>query len=629
MNRLKKTFVRVPFLLLLISGTLITCNDDFVNTSPLTEVPQADVWKDAGLAEAFVTELYGGLGNGGFDEQMLASLTDEALFTHPGRGINTITESRVNSADRGWVNNTYAWVNMYQRIRAANLALEQLADPQFDNADHTAERLRGEAYFMRAYFYQQLLRYYGGIPLVDRTYQLGEADYTIARSTFDACVNFIVADCNEAATLLNGLTLASGRASYAAALALKARILLYAASDLHDMPTASANAPTIAAFSEPALLGYTEGSRTTRWQAAKDAAKQVVDLNAYAYQMDLALPATADEGTSYYTNVALARSGGERELIFARYFINAKNEGGGWVGRNNGPNGYHNWAGNTPLQNLVDDYPMIDGTPFDWNNPDHAAAPYTNRDPRFYATILHDGAGWKPRTADAQAKDPYNEIQTGQYEVVNSEGNVTTHFGLDTRQSSIEDWNGTRTGYYMHKFIDANPSIVDQNTRQEIPWPVLRYTEAVLNYAEACIELGEADEAKVWLNKIRYRAGMPAITTTGEALRQDYRNERRLELVYEEHRYHDARRWMIAPTTLGAPPAGIIFIEGEIIPGHQSQLQGNVYRHNPEHYHYTYTPLTIDPGIENRLWLDKMYYVPIERDEMNRNDKLVQNPGYD
>jgi hypothetical protein len=310
-------------------------------------------------------------------------------------------------------------------------------------------------------------------------------------------------------------------------------------------------------------------------------------------------------------------------LIFARYFVNAKDEGGAWVGRNNGPNGYHNWAGNTPIQNLVDDYEMMDGTAFDWNNPDHAAAPYTDRDPRFYATILYDGAPWKPRTADAAGKDPYNQIQTGQYQIVNSSGNVVSYFGLDTRQSSIEDWNGTRTGYYMKKFIDPNPAIVDQNTRQQIPWPFLRYTEAVLNYIEASIELGDEAEALLWLNQIRFRAGMPAVAETGTALRDRYRNERRVELAYEEHRYHDARRWMIAPETLGQK-AGRINITATLKPGKDVR----VYKYDPDNYNYKYEPLDIDPGIENRAWLDKMYYLPIHRDEINRNNKLVQNPGY-
>ncbi|MDJ1501672.1 RagB/SusD family nutrient uptake outer membrane protein [Xanthocytophaga agilis] len=619
MNKIKYIYLSIITTLFLITS----CNDDFLNTKPLGEVSEADVWTDPALTEAFVTQIYNGLGFGGFYEEMLASLTDEALFTHPGRGINTFMESRSNPADRGKVNITQDWPAMYQRIRACNLALKNLASPQFENTNGIVERLRGEALFMRAYYYHQLVRYYGGVPLIERPYELGEADYTVVRNTFEECVNFIVKDCDEAAQLLDGKTMANGRASKAAALALKSRILLYAASDLHDIPTASAKSATIGGFSDKNILGYIDGSRDARWLAAKNAAKAVLDLPGYGYQTNLSAPVTPAQGTTNYMNMSLSKGGGESELIFARYFINLKTEDGGRVGLFNGPNGYHNWAGNTPIQNLVDDYEMMDGTSFDWNNTAHASAPYQNRDPRMDATILHDGSPWKPRTADGAGKDPYNQIQTGQYQIVNSENKVVSYFGLDTRQSSIEDWNGTRTGYYMRKFIDPNPSIVDQNTWQEIPWPFFRYTEAMFNYAEACIELGEDEEARTWLNKIRFRAGMPAITESGDALKQRYRNERRIEMAYEEQRYHDARRWMIAPETLGQK-AGIINITATFKPGKSLTL----YKYDPQIYNYIYKPLNIDPGIENREWKDKMYFLPISRDEINRNAKLVQNPGF-
>jgi starch-binding outer membrane protein, SusD/RagB family len=616
-NILKKLSIGCITALFLVTG----CNDDFVDTTPLTEVPAEDVWQDAGLTEGFVTDIYAGFGNGGLDEQMEASLTDEAIFTHPGRGINTVTEARSNPADRGWVNNTIDWPNMYQRIRAANLALKNLETPQFDDPA-LASRLKGEALFLRAYYYHQLVRYFGSAPLIDRPYELGEADYMAPRNTFEECVNFIVKDCNDAAALLKGKTMASGRATEAAALALKSRILLYAASDLRDIPTAKAKSSVIAAYAKPELIGYVSGSRTERWQKARDAAKAVLDQPGLGYELNLTAPATAAQGTTNYMNLSLARGGGEKDMILGRYFIDAKSEGGAFVGRNNGPNGYHNWAGNTPLQNLVDDYEMMDGTRFSWSEPAKAQAPYKDRDPRFYATILYDGAPWKPRTPDVAAKDPFNEIQTGVYQL-GSAASPVPYFGLDMRQSSVEDWNGTRTGYYVRKFTDPNPAIIEQSGRQQIPWPIFRYTEAVLNYVEASIELGQDVEARTWLNKIRFRAGMPAVTESGDALRQRYRNERRVEMAYEEQRFHDARRWMIAPQTLGNK-AKIIDIKGTLKPGADVKL----YRYDPTKYNYTYTPQDIASGIENRAWNDKMYYLAIHRDEINRNKNLVQNPGY-
>lgn len=631
MKRFKKYQVFV-WCLWTIAACTVACNDNFVNTKPLGEVSDEAAWQDAGLAEAFVTEIYNGFGQGGFDEEMLASLSDEAMFTHPGRGINVITEARSNDADQGWNSQisggTHNWGNLYRRIRATNVAIQNLEDPQFDNASGIADRLKGEALFLRAFFYTELLRYYGAVPLVDRVYGLEDDDYTIARNTFEEQVEFIVADCDQAATLLADAPTVDGRASSAAALALKARVLTKAASDLHDIPTASAKSETIRGYEKPEYVGYVSGSQTERWQRAKTAAKEVIDTYGPGYMMDLTEPVTAEEGTENYLSMAMGggssavSANGKADLILGRFFIDLKDEGGNYVGRNNGPNGYHNWAGNTPTQQLVDDYPMADGTRFDWGNPAHAASPYENRDPRFYATILYDGADWKPRTTDVAGRDPSNQIQTGQYEVMQG-GNKVIHYGLDTRNSSVEDWNGSHTGYYMRKFIDPDPAVVDQNTRQFIPWPVLRFTEVVLNYVEACIELGEDEEARTWLNRIRFRAGMPAITASGDALREAYRNERRIELVYEEHRFHDARRWMIAGETLGRK-VGIIRVFGRL----KSGSTVSVYRYDPESYDYTYTVGTVDPGIENRQWLDKMYFIPIHRDEMNRNDKLVQNPGY-
>lgn len=598
-----------------------SCNDDFVNTQPLDQLAETAVWTDGSLAEAFVSEIYAGLGNGGFDEQMNASLTDETMFTHPGRGITTITESRSNPADNGWINGTLSWGNMYSRIRAANLALRQLETPQFTNPT-LVDRLKGEAKFMRAYYYQQLLRYFGGVPIVDKPFALDDTDFLSVRNTYEECVNFIVKDCDEAAVLLDGKTLVAGRATKAAALALKSRVLLYAASDLHDIPTAKAKSSVISAYAKPELVGYVSGDRKARWEKARDAAKAVVDLPGFGYQLGLSAPAAQADAVNNYRNASLSQNGGEKELILARYFINAKQENGGRQGLFNGPNGYHNWAGNTPIQLMIDDYEMMDGSKFDWTNPTHAAAPYTNRDPRFYASILHDGSNWKPRTSDVAAKDPANQIQTGTYEVMNGSSKVP-HFGLDTRKSTVEDWNGSYTGYYVRKFIDPNPSIVDQNTWQQVPWPTLRYTEAIFNYAEALIELGDDATARTWLNKIRFRAGMPALTESGDALKQRFRNEKRIEMYLEEQRYHDTRRWMIAPTTLGRKANGIN-INGTLKAGKNVTL----YKYDPTNYDYTYKVFEIDPGKENRAWLDKQYYLPIHRDEINRNNKLVQNPGY-
>ena len=616
-------------LLFIITVVLFACNKDFLNTKPLGEVSSEDVWKDGALTEAFVTEIYNGLETGGFNEQMLASLTDEAVFTHTGRSINTVNEGSLSPSNTGWVSGTYNWATMYSRIRSCNVALENIRTATFDN-QALKDRLSGEAHFLRGYYYQQLVRYYGGVPLVDKAYGLDE-DYTIARSSFEDCVNFIVKECDSAVALLDGVSIAKGRATANAALALKSRILLYAASDMHDVPTLQAKTTLLANFSTPEVLGYTSGDRNTRWQAAKDAAKAVMDAAGSGYKLNLNAPVSAEEGKNNYMSIAMG--GGSKapgvdasaasEIIFGRYFVPEKDEGGSYQGLYNGPNGYHNWAGNTPIGLLVDDYEMMDGSKFSWSNPVHKAHPYVNRDPRLYSSILYDGASWKPRDLISGNVDPANQIQTGQYDLKIG-GTLVNFNGLDTRSSTIEDWNGSRTGYYVRKFIDPDPGIVDNNTRQYLPWPFFRYTEAVFNYIEACIELGEDPEARDWLNKIRFRAGMPAVTESGAALRDRYRNERRIEMSFEEQRYHDARRWLIAPTTLGRKIT-FISVLGKFKPG--KELNGT-YKHDETIYDYTYTSV-VDQNHEDRTWVDKMYFRPINLDEINKNGKLVQNPGYD
>ena len=180
---MKKTRI---YNLVIAAGILLflaSCKKDFLNTSPLTSIPSAATWADGNLAEAFVTNAYNGLGNGGWFEQQLASLSDETVFVHPGRNINTINGGTLTPSNTGWIDGTYEWGNMYNYIRSCNVSLENLKTATFDNADLNA-RLQGEAHFLRAYYYQQLLRYYGAIPIVDHTYGLNE-DYSIARNTYE------------------------------------------------------------------------------------------------------------------------------------------------------------------------------------------------------------------------------------------------------------------------------------------------------------------------------------------------------------------------------------------------------------------------------------------------------------
>ncbi|NAS10779.1 RagB/SusD family nutrient uptake outer membrane protein [Poritiphilus flavus] len=608
---------------------LVACSEDFLDTEPLDKVSADATWSNGALSEAFVFNVYSYLNYGGFEEEGLSAITDEAMFTHSGRGINVITEGTLSDAGTGNNRIVPQWDELFLAVRQANIAIQELPESTFNDSD-LRDRLLGESLFLRAFYYHQLMRYYGGVPLIDRPYELNE-DYSIARNTFAENIDFIVGDLDQATTLLQGKPETPGRASMLSAMALKARVLLYAASDLRDGPTASANSSVLGSYANLELVAYPSGDRTARWNAAKAAAKAVLDATT-GYKLDLAAPVSAEEGRNNYISIAMGGgssvgdAAARAELLFERTHTPLFTVESGWPlggihqGINNGPNGYHNWAGNTPIQLLVDDYQMMDGSDFDWNNPTHAADPYANRDPRFYATVLYDGADWKPRPSDVAGIDPVDQIQSGAYD--DGSGGIIP--GVDTRESPIENWNGSRTSYYVRKFIDPDPGLVDnQSSAQVVPWPFIRYTEMALNYAEACLETGDEGEARTWLSRIRFRVGMPEVTESGAALMDIYRNERRVELAYEEHRFFDARRWMIAAETLGRG-IKVMNVQATLKAGQTPHVP---YRHDKDVYDYTYTVVD-NTETETRTWDDKMYYFPISRDELNRNELLVQNPGY-
>jgi starch-binding outer membrane protein, SusD/RagB family len=569
-----------------------SCNTDFLNPAPEDRFGDAAVWQDPALVEAFVNEMYRGL-NHGLRELMLGSLADESQFIH-NYGSAQVVQSNLTSADVGSFSrgdfDEFNWTALYGRIRQINLFLANIESVPFTDEAWRA-RLKGEVHFLNAYFYHNLVRLYGGVPLVTKDYGLQD-DFLIPRSSLEESIQYVVDESDLAASLLPpthaGGSSDIGRATKGAALALKARMLLYAASELYNNPSWAGG------YANPGLISTT-GSRTAKWQAAKDAAKAVMDLGIYTLQ-------NTGSPVKDYIDLFLLKD--SKEAIFSRYFIKSRGwEDGALPGLANGPNGYHNWGGNTPIQELVDDYEMTDGSEFNWSNPVHAAAPYENRDPRFAASILYDQALWRPRPSDVKDIDPVGKVIIRSVETASGVFNP----GLDTRDGPIEDWNGGYSGYYLRKFID--PSVVHEYAaaggNQEAPWHFFRYGEILLNYAEACIGLGEEAEAKTYLNLIRARAGMPDITESGQALIDRYRNERRIELAFEQHRYFDIRRWMNAPDAMGRNANGIVITQ---------PLVGPV----------TYTL----NKVQDRAWNNKMYFLPIILDEINRNKNLVQNPLY-
>ena len=576
---------------------LAGCDSSILDVRPKDQLSDETVFADGNVAESFLNDIYRGVGHG-LNGTTLWSLTDDGHNTRGG-GTTQHMQSNITPSNMGAIGGDryahYRWRDLYRSIRLANIFLAEIDSATFDPAKR--QRMKGEAHFLRAFFYHNLLRIHGGVPLITKVYGLND-EFEAPRNSFAETVAFIVAEADSAAALLPLTHGAAdlGRATKGAALTLKARVLLYAASDLYNRNPSG----------QPET-GYIGGDRAERWRAARDAAKAVMDLG--VYQLFRATPGAGESIPDNYNGIWLNPT--NAEIVFARYFLTSRGTTDiPNVGRYDGPNGYRNWGSNTPTQNLVDAYRMADGSKFDWNDAAKAAAPYANRDPRFYASIHFDGARWVPRPSDIVRLDPVGIVQTFT-KLTLPDG--TTVPGLDSRAGPIESWNGTYSGYYKRKAID--PAVDHQFVSQEVPWLFFRYAEILFNYAEASMELGDEDEARRVLNQIRRRAGMPEFTptTTGTALRDEYRNERRVEMAFEEQRFFDARRWMIAPQVFGENARGVDITVKAADALDRSTYHGYAYR-------------LID--VEQRRWDDRMYFMPIPRDEMNRNPLLKQNPGY-
>ena len=604
-------------ILFLVAGMTYSCASDFLDIEPLSEYSDAAVWNDPALIETFVNNIYRNALGWPYSIERLSDYSDESHFT-PDWDVTNFNKCLMTSDGlMGWEVDWatphtlhFRWGPLYSNIRACNLYFEKIQDATFDDPTGLVDRMNGEVYFLRAYTYHYLAALYGGVPIITEPYGLNE-EYEIARNSYEETVNQIVSDLDMAASLLplenEGGDL--GRATRGAALHLKARTLLYAASDLHH--NQSDYAP---GFSNPELLGYVGGNQTARWQAAKDAAGDVMDLGLYSlYEAD---PAAGDDIAQNFIDYFISY-GYENEDILLQYYTPKTEEG--WDGYNPalycGPNGYHNWGNNVPLGELVDEYEMTDGSSFDWSNPAHQASPYTDREARFYATILYEGADWRVRPSDVQGIDPWNKIQVGH--VYDMSGALLVP-GVDTRSGPIEDWNGGKSGYYVKKFVDA--SVDPQYVKQDIPFRHFRYGEVLLNYAEACIETGDEDDARTYINMIRTRAGQPDITETGDALRQRCRHERRVEMAYEDQRFWDLRRWVIGPDAYHQTHRVDVRYETDQAATNYRQADGSTWG----------TPIFSEAelGGDARAWLDKAYFFPIMRDEMNKNTMLIQNPGY-
>lgn len=484
---------------------VVGCNHDILDKQPTDRLSETAVWTDANLVTTFVTSKYRDLGfgfNWNGDEVMWASMADESMFRHD-YGVWAINKSELTPANLGILSsgaaeyngNMNPWAKNYRYIKDANTFFERIgAVPGMSTEQRN--QLTGEMKFLRAFRYFDLVRNYGGVPIITQTFTLGADFAQVTRSTVQESVNFVVKEADEAAALLP-LTYANadlGRATKGAALALKARMLLYATSP-------------------------TYGNAATFAQAAA-AAKAVIDLGQYQLYPD-------------YGQLFLTPR--NAEIILDRTQTTATDSYLG-LERWNGPNGYGGWAGNMPTQTLVDAYDMAGGKLIsDPTSGYNAQNPYANRDPRLAATILYNGAPYRGRAVE-----------------------TFTPGGKDSPDGP-EAFNTSLTGYYLRKFINENRSL-SAPVGSQAPWIYFRLGEMMLNYAEAQNEaVGPDATVYDAVNQLRARAKMPALPAglTQVQMRDRIRRERQVELAYEEHRYYDVRRWRVAGTTENQPVRGV------------------------------------------------------------------------
>ncbi|HLT89027.1 MAG TPA: RagB/SusD family nutrient uptake outer membrane protein, partial [Sphingobacterium sp.] len=336
------------------------CKQDFLDTQSQEKFTDDAVWSDPALVETFLNQIYFRLYEPLTDGRGTANIIDEGHYR--GNSASNLHNNSQSTQDNlyawGYQRNL-VWNELYKSIRYCNVFFSKVAQIPFTGAiadgKTDQDRMTGEAHFLRAFMYHYLLTLYGGVPLVTDAYSL-DSEFAVPRNSYEECIDFIVSECDKAAELLPEVHSGSniGRATKGAALALKSRVLLYAASDLHSPNS------VISAFNKPELLGYTDNAQEQRWQKAKEASRAVIDLDLYA--LHKAEPAEGDSVAQNITEIFLTNN--TSEDIMVKYFTQVM--GQRW-GLYSSPNGYYGWGVNAPIANFVDAFQMADGTPFDWN----------------------------------------------------------------------------------------------------------------------------------------------------------------------------------------------------------------------------------------------------------------------
>ena len=457
------------------------------------------------------------------DGAMLAAATDEADHAPIGSDIEKFQLGTWNAV----TNPDNNWSDCYRAIRLSALFLQNsenyetiiLRDTSTASKLNTyktqcadLKALRAEARILNAYMYFELLKRFGGVPLIDKLYSL-ESHPDMERSTYDQVVTHIVGEIDD---VLDNDELEDdwyaydqkqyGRFTQGAALALKSRILLYRASPQNN-----------------------PSGDTERWKEAAQAAHDLIELSKYTL-----------EGN--YGNLFSGTTSHQSKEVILAYMTGANNtpETDNYPISTNGGK-----TGTCPSANLVDAYENADGTPFDWNSLTPGDDPYAGRDPRLQYSIVVNDSHWNGRTMQC----------------------------YDGGADGSGVMQATTTGYYLKKFLTDGLDL-EKNQTSVHSWILFRYAEILLNYAEAMNEaygpdtdpFGDGKTARWAVNEVRGRVGMPPVTASDETeMRNRIKHERRIELAFEDHRFWDVRRWgkADAESALGVPVKGVSITKTE------------------------------------------------------------------
>lgn len=558
------------FIILMIG--VISCKKDFLDLAPLNYISDNDVWKDEALIRLYVNGVYRGVESGmevGVDNYnaTLSVLTDEARCAYFPAISNTTLITGLYSSTNAPLNN---WSSQYSNIRKTNVFLDKIESSSVNQAAKQA--LTGEIKFLRALSYFELVKRFGGVPLVSKAQDLSDS-LLVKRNTMKECYEFIGKDLDDAISLLPTSS-SGGIANKWAALALKSRVMIYAAS---YAKFGVMDSDGFGAIDASKATGY--------WQQGFDAANEVILNGPYTLLTNLQTLFTPKGSTPSAESIFEIQYNPPIRGHAFHFF--------------NGPN-TESWAytsSTNPSQQLVDAFPMKNGLPISsaasgYNPQD----PYKDRDARLDASVFRNGSPWR-------------DIVTRAATVIDTKpGGVNGIVEPDINLSV------THTGYYLKKFIDPAVTVgTEWYGDNYTTWVELRLGEILLNYAEAAVELGKLQEATDAIKKLRDRVGTITQFTIGvgqDSLRNIVRGERRIELCFENHRFWDLRRWRLAEQKLHGLTVNAMWIT----------LNGGVLQHEIK-------PADITVATP-RTFLSKHYLFPIPFSEMQKNNNLKQNPGW-